>query len=224
MRLRICRAPRAGRPCVSYDWGRHSLPPPPGAPATAAGLSRHRGTDTPPDPRALCCANAAARHYRHNPAYRLMPSSIRKTVDLWPGSSFYTTLLEAFQEGQQVIIRLVATGSTVHRRGLIEGLLLELKTGMQIHLGGVHRLMTEPHRDHRTSRHRCAAAPSRRCGARHAARPVCLVRRGSAAGRWPRVWPADTPRHHAPAVRRGCWETRALRGDSAVHAAMRATR
>src|SRR6266481_7290063 len=37
----------------------------------------------------------------------------------------------------------------MHRCCLVECLLLEFETGMQIHLDRVHRLMTEPHRDHR---------------------------------------------------------------------------
>jgi hypothetical protein len=74
----------------------------------------------------------------------------QNAVDLWPGRLCYATLLEAFEEGQQVIIRSVATGLAVDRRGLLECLLLELETGVQIHLGGVHRLVTEPQGDHGT--------------------------------------------------------------------------
>ena len=67
-------------------------------------------------------------------------------MDLWPGGSFYTTLLEAFQEGYQVVIRLI-NSFAVHWRRLIERLLFELKARMQIHLHGVHRL--DLRRDHR---------------------------------------------------------------------------
>src|SRR5439155_16322455 len=92
----------------------------------------------------------------------------QNAVDLLHGSSFYTALLEAFEEGQQVIIRLVATGPTVHRRRLIERLLLEFETGMEIHLRGVHRLVPKPQGDHRTvntavqQRHRGAVAQDMR--------------------------------------------------------------
>jgi hypothetical protein len=60
--------------------------------------------------------------------------------------------------------------------------------------------------------------------ARSAAREPVWQRTGRAAARWPRVWRAETRRHPAPAVRRGCWETPALRDGLAVHTAMRATR
>ena len=85
-------------------------------------------------------------------------------MDLWLGRSLYATLLEAFEEGQQVIIRSVATGLTIDRRGLLECLLLELKTRVQIDLRGVHGFVPEPQSDDRTvdtavqERHRRAVA------------------------------------------------------------------
>jgi integrase len=105
---------------------------------------------------------------RHNPEYRIMPSRFENAVNLSRGSSWYSTLLEAFQEGQQFVIRSVAARLAVYRRSLREGLLLELETGVQIHLGGVHRLVPKPQRDDRTvdatvqQRHRGAVAQDMR--------------------------------------------------------------
>ena len=45
-----------------------------------------------------------------------------------------------------------------------------------------------------------------------------------AAERWPPVWSGETPRHHASTDRLGYWETPAVQGDSALHAARRARR
>lgn len=47
---------------------------------------------------------------------------------------------------------------------------------------------------------------------------------GIVAGQRSRVWPADRPRHRDSAAHPRCWETPALLGDAAVHAATRVTR
>ena len=52
---------------------------------------------------------------------------MQKRGKLWPGSSFDSTLFEAFQEGSQCVSRWVTAGAAVHRCGRIERLLLELK-------------------------------------------------------------------------------------------------
>ena len=81
----------------------------------------------------------------------------------------YATLLEALEEGQQVIIRSVAAGLTIDRRGLLECLLLELKPRVQLDLRSVHGFVPKPQGDHRTvdtavqERHRSTGAqPMRR--------------------------------------------------------------
>src|ERR1700733_472781 len=56
---------------------------------------------------------------------------------------------QRLQEGEERVGRLVAAGTRIDRRGPRECLFFEGEVGMQVDLGGLHLLMTEPERDDR---------------------------------------------------------------------------
>jgi hypothetical protein len=55
-----------------------------------------------------------------------------------------TALLEAFEEGEQGIVWTITPGRAVCWGCLVECLLFELEAGVEIDLGGLHRLVTKP--------------------------------------------------------------------------------
>jgi len=84
---------------------------------------------------------------RHNAARRIMPTEAgngRKWVDPW---LIRAALSEVFQEGQEAIAGVVAASADIHGGGLGERCLLESKVGVEVHLGGLHRLVAEPKGD-----------------------------------------------------------------------------
>ena len=58
--------------------------------------------------------------------------------------------LELFEEGEQLVVGLIAFGGVVDRIGSGQSLLFQCEVGIEIDLGGFDRLMAEPKRDHRS--------------------------------------------------------------------------
>ena len=53
-------------------------------------------------------------------------------------------LLQAFEEGEELVVGSITTGLSVERSNRVENPLLQLKVGIQIDLGSFDRLMPEP--------------------------------------------------------------------------------
>jgi hypothetical protein len=84
---------------------------------------------------------------RHNPESRIMPSRPWASPPAPPKGQLGSALSEAFEEGEQGVIRPVAGGTIGRWGGFVEHLLFELEAGMEVNLSGFHRLMTEPRGD-----------------------------------------------------------------------------
>src|SRR5262245_60142538 len=60
------------------------------------------------------------------------------------------SLLQAFEEGQELIIRAITPGFTFDWCGLGQDFLLHLEVRLEVNLRGFDRLMPEPKRNHRS--------------------------------------------------------------------------